>query len=91
LSNAKADSTFFNVSLDYLLDVTDEFTPVVVIKETEPKPVYEKTLKEAIQSADELSDESKKDMLRHLSLVTFRDKHGLAETVPEFYDRLANA
>ncbi|MCL2076864.1 MAG: helix-turn-helix transcriptional regulator [Oscillospiraceae bacterium] len=81
----KQIAIFFNVSLDYLLDVTDTPTPLTAEIESNPESIREKTLKETIQSTDELSEESKADMLRQLSLVKLRDKSGLVETAAEFH------
>lgn len=78
---------FFNVSLDYLLDVTDE--PVPLNKDSEP-PYREKTLEESILLNKELSEKSKNDMLSQLRLVKIRDNAELNnETATEFTPKLS--
>ncbi|MDR2559070.1 MAG: hypothetical protein LBC86_05955 [Oscillospiraceae bacterium] len=47
--------------------------------------MIQKTLKEVIQDSDELSNESKADLLKHTDLLKLRDRAGLIETASEFY------
>jgi hypothetical protein len=65
-----------------LLDITDN--PIPLNNEDKPE-VIQKTLKEVIQDSDELSNESKADLLKHTDLLKLRDRAGLIETASEFY------
>lgn len=83
----KQIALFFNVSIDYLLDVTNE--PAPLNKDTEPS-YREKTLEESILFNKELSEKSKNDMLSQLKLVKIRDNAELNnDTATEFTPKLS--
>lgn len=54
------------------------------LKVDKPREIQKQTLTEAIQSADELPEKSKKEMLDYLFLLELRDKSKLVETANEF-------
>lgn len=66
----KQIAVFFDISLDYLLDITDEPISLANVPQKTPLP----TLEESILSNNELSEESKKDLITVLNLVKIRDE-----------------
>ena len=62
----KKIAAFFNISIDYLLEATDNPSPYVQLP---PKP----TITEIILSDSELSEESRKDLLKQYELLKLRD------------------
>lgn len=65
-------SLFFNVSIDYLLGNTDIETPYKESKNNESQEIDPET-KKLLKEIETLSEESKKDLKKHIDLLKIRD------------------
>jgi len=73
----------FDVSADYLLGLSDIHKPFITGIESES--INKKSLNDVINITNELSEQSKTDLLKHAELLKLRDRAGLIETATEFY------